>query len=33
MQSWSVGTDYRSSIGSNGWCKNLEIFLGFKIIF
>ena len=33
MQSSSVGTDYRSTIGSNGWSKSLERFLGHKMIF
>ena len=32
MQSLSVGTDYRSTIGSNSWFKNLERFLGCKMI-
>ena len=33
MQSSSVGIDYRSTIGSNGWSKSLERFLGCKMIF
>ena len=33
MQSLSVGIDYRSTIGSNGWSKSLERFLGRKIVF
>ena len=33
MQSLSVGTDYRPTIGSNGQFKNLERFLGHKMIF
>ena len=32
MQSLSVGTDYRSTIGSNGWFKSLERFLSCKMI-
>ena len=32
MQSSSVGINYRSTIGSNGWSKNLESFLGCKMI-
>ena len=27
MQNLSVGINYRSTIGSNGWSKNLERFL------
>ena len=33
MQSLSAEFDYRSTIGSNGWFKNLERFLGHKMIF
>ena len=33
MQSSSVGTDYRSTIGSNGWFKSLDRLLGHKIVF
>ena len=33
MQGLSVGTDYRSTIGSNGRFKNLERFLSRKMIF
>ena len=33
MQSLSVGTDYRSTIGSNGQSKSLERFLGHEIVF
>ena len=32
MQSLSVEINYRSTIGSNGWSKNLERFLGCKVI-
>ena len=33
MPSSKVGIDYRSTIGSNGWSKDLEGFLGCKIVF
>ena len=33
MQSLNVGTDNRSTIGSNGQSGNLERFLGCKIVF
>ena len=33
MQSPNAGIDYRSTIGSNGWFKSLERFLGRKIVF
>ena len=33
MQSLSVGTDYRSTIRSNGRFENLERFLSRKMIF
>ena len=32
MQNLSVGINYRSTIGSNGRSKNLERFLGRKMI-
>ena len=32
MQSFSVGTDYRSTIRSNGWFKSLERFLSHNMI-
>ena len=32
MHSLSVETNYRSTIGSNGQSKNLERFLGHKMI-
>ena len=32
MQHLSVGVNYRSTIGSNGWSKNLERFIDCKMI-